>query len=146
MRFASVFFTLFASAALGAEVSDDALDECQSRHSNFSDVQVCLAPTHIAIEMLESVKSEEFYGEAVDTVIEECKKYRESSYRIWICTVGELMKADELLKMVGDADRINDPIFAGLAVPGLFDQVADLENRMREIFSEQMVVPYRPSM
>ena len=144
MRFASVFFTLFASAALGAEVGDDAISECQKRHSDFSEVQTCLAPTHIALAMLQAAQSEEHYGEAISDVIAGCETYHQASVRIWTCTRSRLRQADTLLEMVKDPSKIEDPVFAVLAKPGAFAAITSREQQMKEEFSDQILMPYHP--
>ncbi|WP_323775982.1 hypothetical protein [Leisingera sp.] len=127
-----------SSPALGEEVSDEALAECQARHSEFSTVKKCLAPTHIALELLSAVQTEDLYGSAGADLVRICREQEEPSVSVWSCARHQLREADQLLDMVGDPSRVSDPAFAPLARPEAYAAVRKREEDMRQQFSRDL--------
>ncbi|MBY6055353.1 hypothetical protein [Leisingera daeponensis] len=127
-----------SSPALGAEVSEEALAECQARHSEFAKVKKCLAPTHIALELLSAVQAEDLYGSAGADLVRICREQEEPSVSVWSCARHQLREADQLLDMVGDPSKVSDPAFAPLARPEAYAAVRKREEDMRQQFSREL--------
>jgi hypothetical protein len=123
-----------ASAAYSQQISDVALDECQARHDRFTDVRDCLPATEVAMRMLASVQEEDFFGEPGRTLVAECAAINEHSPGEWACVRNALRDANHLLAMVGTADRIEDPLFVGLARPDVFERLEALGAERRNEF------------
>lgn len=131
---ATFFFISIASTALGQEVGEEALSECQARHERFTAVRECLPKTDVAMRMLASVQEESFYADAGQQLVAECAAINEHSPARWACVRNALRDANQLLTMVGAADRIDDPLFAGLARPEVYERLEALGAERRNEF------------
>ena len=135
MRLAISIIAIFmASIAFAQQVSDEALAECQERHERFTDVRDCLPQTDVALRMLASVQEDAFFGEPGRTLVVACSEINQDAPGRWACVRNALRDASDLLTMVGSADKISDPLFAGLARPEVVERLEALGAQRRDEF------------
>lgn len=129
------------------EVSDAAIAECQGNGASFVSVSACLPAAHVAIEMMQHIVTPESLGDAGAALIERCEGRNEGATAVWACTSDAMAEVDRLLAMVGDAERIKDPIFAEIARRPVLVNVAQMiEAELRAPFGGQVqgAAPFVP--
>lgn len=128
---------------IGAEstaqtVSDRALEECQSPGQRFTSVKDCLPETDVALNMLDAVQSDQFYGSSGVELVSACRELNSGSVGAWTCAKEAISDAVELLEMVGDAEKIADPLFKGLASKSTYEDLITLQKKEQGRFDRMM--------
>ncbi|WP_155326490.1 hypothetical protein [Alkalilacustris brevis] len=123
----TLFLAPLATPALG-NIPQPVIEQCNAT-ATASSLPDCLKDGAIAYEMLELVRSEDFYGSAAAPVISECEDRNETFSTTWSCFQRAADNAAETRGLIG-VDNIADRCIAGIS-----DEA--LAPRIREIYRER---------
>lgn len=111
-------------------VPQPVIEQCNST-ARASELPNCLKNGAIGFEMLELLRTEEFYGAIATPVIDYCATRNETFASTWLCFRRAAADASETGSLIG-RDNIADRCIAGLSDPALDTQINDIYRSKRE--------------
>lgn len=150
-RLAALIATvLVMPSALQAQspIPQPVIEQCNAT-ARVSELPDCLKNGAIGFEMLELMRSDDFYGPAAKPVIDACTARNETFATTWLCFRRAAADASETGSLIG-RDNIADRCIAGLADPALEARISDLYRAKREerfpdkmYFGGEMFYPFQ---
>lgn len=129
---------VIGAASSAQTVSDRALEECQAPGQRFTSVKNCLPETDVALNMLDAVQSDKFYGPSGTELVSACEELNNGSVGAWTCAKNAISDAVELLEMVGDAEKISDTLFKGLTSKETFENLITYQKKEQTRFDRMV--------
>jgi hypothetical protein len=127
----TLFLAPLATPAQG-NIPQLVIEHCNAT-ATASTLPDCLKDGTIAYEMLELVRSEDFYGSAAAPVISECEDRNETFSTTWSCFQRAADDAAETRSLIG-VDNIADRCIAGISDEALAPRIREIYRERRRQF------------
>jgi len=131
----TLFLAPIAALAQG-DIPQPVIEQCNAT-ATASNLPNCLKDGAIAYEMLELVRSEDFYGSAAAPVVSECEDRNETFSTTWSCFQRAADDAAETRSLIG-ADNIADHCIAGISDEALAPRIRQIyRERRSELYPDE---------